>query len=213
MITKLIFITLFILLSILHSWWKKRQEEGEQKPDADDWPGSKPRPPRPPLRPPPVRPAPPPAQAGGWAEELRRVVQQHAPAPPPLPPASAKAAPRPAAAVPTRLPASQSRPATPPPMMGSDPDMEKGLAVKLPGLTQSAQAYLRASQLEQKVSAQMRRVEQQVAAHKVPQETRETPGEVRHAIALVRQRSSIRAAILAGVILGPPRALEPVLKL
>ena len=93
--------------------------------------------------------------------------------------------------------------------MGSDPDMEKGLAVQLPGLTQSAQAYLRASQLEQKVSAHMRRVEEQVAAHKAPPQTRETPQEIHHAIALVRQRSSVRAAIMAGVILGPPRAFQP----
>jgi hypothetical protein len=148
-------------------------------------------PPSAPLPPAPGAPAPLPPVRQTAPRPLAKAV-----APPPLPPGV------------RRMPAPPRAPAKAP-MVGTDPDMDKGLAVQMPGLTQSAQAYLRASQLESKVADQMRRVEERVAMHKLPLSVRETPVEIRQAIGLLRSRPSQRAAILASVILGPPRAFDP----
>jgi hypothetical protein len=86
--------------------------------------------------------------------------------------------------------------------------MEKGLPVKMPSLTQSAQAYLRASQLESKVAQHLQRVDEQVTKHAKVERKREVSPVVRQTIGLLRDRQSQRAAILASVVLGPPKAME-----
>jgi len=86
--------------------------------------------------------------------------------------------------------------------------MDKGLSVKLPTLEHSAQAFLRASQLESKVAAHMDRVGQQVSAHPKLELKKEVAPAIRQAIGLVRHRQSQRAAIIAGIVLGPPKAME-----
>ena len=196
---KLIFLVVVVVISILSSWWKKKR--GEPEDESNPWPGYPPR--HKPQAPPAGRPAPPPSpsQASNWEEELRRllqgeesarpapppvVVQQSRPAPPPLPP-----------------PVPASRPVN---ALESDPDMDKGLAV--PSLEQSAQAFLRASQIETKVAAHMQRVDQQVTTHQKVSLKKVAPPAIRQAIGLVRNRQSQRAAIIAGLILGPPKAME-----
>jgi len=96
----------------------------------------------------------------------------------------------------------------PPPLSQRDPDMEKGLPVQMPSLAQSAQAYLRASRLESRVATHMKGVEEQVTTHKKLVVRKQAPADIRQAIGLVRQRQSQRAAIIASVVLGPPKALE-----
>jgi hypothetical protein len=86
--------------------------------------------------------------------------------------------------------------------------MEKGLPVQMPSLEQSAQAFLRASQLESKVAAHMQRVDQQVTTHPKLGLKKQVAPEIRQAIGLVRNRQSQRAAIIAGIVLGPPKAME-----
>lgn len=86
--------------------------------------------------------------------------------------------------------------------------METGLPVQMPTLEQSAQAFLRASNLESRVADHMRGIDARVTSHVVAEVRREKSPAVREALALVRNRQSQRAAIIAGVILGPPKALE-----
>jgi hypothetical protein len=86
--------------------------------------------------------------------------------------------------------------------------MDRGLSVKMPSLEHSAQAFLRTSQSESKVSAHMDRVGQQVTAQPKFELKREVSPAIRQAISLVRQRQSQRAAIIAGIVLGPPKAME-----
>jgi hypothetical protein len=86
--------------------------------------------------------------------------------------------------------------------------METGYPVKLPSLTESAKAYVRASQLDSRVAEQMRQVDRQVVAHTKLERVRSVSPEIKEMLALLRTRSSQRAAILAGVVLGPPRAFE-----
>jgi hypothetical protein len=114
-------------------------------------------------------------------------------------------------------------------------EMERGLAVELPTLTQSAQSYQRASHLEQQVEQFMHRraalstsaaafqrasqLDVNVGEH-LRQLVEQTPlagpagrsrvssPDAAHAVALLRHPPSLRSALLASVILGPPKALE-----
>ena len=86
--------------------------------------------------------------------------------------------------------------------------MERGLPVKMPSLEQSAQAYLRASQLESRVAEHMHRVDQLVTTHQKLESRKETSPAIRQAVSLLGNRQSQRAAIIAGIILGPSKAME-----
>jgi len=195
---QLIFIAVVAVLSLLHAWWKKKQDAKEQAPDqqSEPWPGQQPG----------RRPAPPPSKAASWEEELRRLLQGEEPARPAPPPVIVQQT-RPA---PPPLPrTSRSVPAPRPVFVEQvDPDMERGLPVKMPSLEKSAQAYLRASQLESRVAEHMHRVGQQVTMHSKLESKKETSPAIRQAVSLVRNRQSQRAAIIAGIILGPPKAME-----
>src|SRR5262245_62016304 len=190
-------ILLLVLGSLyaLQAWWKKKAEKEEAE-APPPWPGqqqSGPARPQPPARPPAQTPA------ARWEEELRRLLEGD----------SAKPAPPPVVMMPPPLPPQSPRkPVAPKPVVVVDRDMETGLPVRMPKLEHSAQAFLRASQLESKVAEQMRRVEQQVTAHKTVESRRGVSPDIRQAIGLVRNRQSQRAAIIAGIVLGPPKALE-----
>jgi hypothetical protein len=197
---QLIFLAVIVLISILHSWWKQRQETRESMEDSDPMAGQQPRrrvPPRG-LQPPPA-----PSKAASWEQELRRLLQGEEPAqqpPPPIitvapPPLPEVAAPRSASA----------RGLTEWQQAG---EMQTELPARMPSLTQSAQAYLRGSQLESKVAAHMHGAHQQTTKHLKLDLKKETAPEIRQAIGLVRNRQSQRAAIIAGIILGQPKALE-----
>jgi hypothetical protein len=196
---KLIFLVVVAIISMLHSWWKKKRGEPETEAESEPWPSQKPS--RPPTAPPAGRPAPLPSKAASWEEELRRLLQGEEPARPTPPPVVVQ--------VPPPLPRVVSRPAPRPVVIEQvDPDMEKGLPVQMPSLEQSAQAFLRASQLESKVATNMQRVDQQVTTHPKLGLKRQVAPEIRQAIGLVRNRQSQRAAIIAGIVLGPPKAME-----
>jgi hypothetical protein len=196
---QLIFLLVVVVLSMLHSWWKKKKGEPETEGESESWPGQKPS--RPAATPPSGRTMPPPSKAASWEEELRRLLQGEEPArsvPPPV-----------VVQLPPPLPRAASRPALRPVVIEQvDPDMEKGLPVLMPSLAQSAQAFLRASQLESKVATHMQRVDQQVTTHPKLGLKKEISPAIRQAISLVRQRQSQRAAIIAGIVLGPPKAME-----
>jgi len=86
--------------------------------------------------------------------------------------------------------------------------MQKGLPVHMPTLKASAQAYLRASQLESRITERFQRVQERVTTHQSTEVKKEPAPEIHQALGLLRDRSSQRAAIVAAVVLGPPRALE-----
>ncbi len=200
---KLIFLVAVVVISMLHSWWQKRKGEGE--PESPAWPVPNPRRPSvPPRQSPQTRPPQPPAAS--WEDELRRLLQGEEPSRPAAPPVVVQSAP------PPPLPrAVAPRPrvvSKPEPTVDLGGEMESSLPVHMPTLEHSAQAFLRASQLESKVAAHMNRVDQQVTMHTGLEVKRQTSPAVQEALGLVRNRQSQRAAILAGIILGPPKAME-----
>ena len=90
-------------------------------------------------------------------------------------------------------------------------DAEKSVEVQLPTLQESATAYQRASHLQEQVIERLKHVEEMTERHlaKVPTAHRATvsPDAVR-SVALIRDRNTVRQAIVASLILGPPKGLE-----
>ena len=143
---------------------------------------------------------------------MRRLLEGELPVEPPPP------APRPVVAVepePVPVPPPLRKPAAPvladarraAASFGGDPDMNIGLPVQMPSMAESAQAFLRASHLEERVAEHMRLVDRRVSEHAPLKAARRRPPGIAVALSLLRDRESQRAAILAGVILGPPKAL------
>ncbi len=184
---QLLFLVVVAVLSILHSWWKKSRGEGEEDTPA-------PQPGRPQQRP----------AAQNWEEELRRLLQGDDEPERPAPPPVIARPQRPAA--PPPLPAATARrpqPAPPALFVDASAEAEGGLPMQMPTLKQNAQAFLRGNQMEQRVAEHMHGVRHQPAA--VAQ--RASP-VVNLAVSLLRDRQSQKAAVLSGIILGPPKALE-----
>ena len=203
---KLIFLGVVVVISIISSWWKKRQEEAEAPAETDPWPVQQPG--RPSRTPGGQSQVPSPSKAANWEEELRRLLEGEEVQRPAARPVIL--APSPMVPPPLPVPFMRRSAPVPPPVVvsQSDPDMDIGLPVQMPTLADSAQAFLRASNIEAKVAAHMQRTDQQVASHPKFVLKREASPEVRQAVSLVRNRQSQRAVILAGIILGPPKAME-----
>ena len=147
-----------------------------------------------------------------WEEELSELLKQQAPSAPPM----RREAPLPPSTYvpqPVRVP--------PPVYVPEQDDEARGIEVYLPppqpniepvfqpmhGLTESDAGYARASELQQRVAQHMAGVTRrhvgstQVERHEISMRTRE-------AVDLVRNSQALRHAILASVILAPPRSLE-----
>lgn len=205
---QLLILVVIAVLSALHSWWKKKQGGEPESEDGDSpEPSNRPRTPRPGAAPQP-RPSP----ANNWEEELRRLLQgEESPAappppviiaaPPPLPAQPRPVAPRPAAPQPYL-----ARSSIPIPLEGEEENV--GLPVKMPTMAESAQAFLRGRSIDTQVSERMEQVQAQVTRHRGDvRNIRVVSPDVTRALELLRERSSQRSAIIASVILGPPKAL------
>ncbi len=190
-------------ISLLHSWWKKRKGEGDEE-DAAPWPDQSQR--RPPVAPPFNRQGnPPPSKASNWEEELRRLLQGEEPArrvPPPIVVQQAPP-PLPSARVPRPLPAHR-----PVPVRHIDPYVAPTISTPELTVLQSAQAFLHGSMAESEVAEHMQRDHPNVGTHQLFARRKTRSPEIQQAVSLVRSRQSQRAAILAGIILGPPKAME-----
>lgn len=181
-------IIIAIVVTIVASLVKKKQP-------ADEWelpPELKPRRDHPPQSPQPPK-------VSRWEEELRRVLQEH-PAQPPV-----------------------VRPVPPPmpPVPEFQPEYEPHLQVELPtpqpqiehafqplaGLTEATQRYASATALEQRVQQHMQTVTTHRVAATSVKHTDVAP-EIRALVQSLRHPQTARTAILASIILGPPRALE-----
>ena len=195
--------TLFVIVAIIASFvWSAYQKRRAEEESSEPLLPPKPKGSGPPSRPGPQRPAQQsrPTEPRSWEEELRRVLQGESPTAPP--PVVIVREPAPA---PPPLP--RARPAPAPRIAEANP-MDVGLPVAMPSLTQSAAAHHRATHLDEAVAERMRKVGERLATHKVALGQKTSAVEIRRALALLKDRHSQRAAIIASLILGPPKALE-----
>lgn len=203
-----------VVIAAIATWFKKLG----QTPDTDEDSRTRrsittPRPTQPGQPRPSAAPRP---QSGpvSWEEELRRLLEGDTPAaPPPMrpPPVVITQAPRaiPPAPPPLMRP-TFAPPPRPVPVIVSPPPVPVTFAAPSRGLAtlqESSQAYERASALDTTVAQFM----QGVSDHPV-QLTRvvrqQTSPELLQAISLFQNARSARQAIIASIILGPPKALE-----
>ena len=207
----LITLVVFVAISLISTWLKKRQEK---------------EPPGPPPGMPGPRPPQPSSTAASWEAELRRLLEGEEPAPPPV-------VAEPPRRVPPPVPPA-FRPVVIRPVVELD-EQEIGLPVRMPELVESSRAHQRASQLEQRVKDFMRpraslpestaayqqaqRLEGKVAehfkhltgnvaSHTAPGLARTIAPEIVQARAMLHNHQAIRSALIASVVLGPPKALE-----
>ena len=187
----LIGLIIFAVIAIISSLLKKKQEEPFELPPELKPRGDRPQPPR-----------------RSWEEELRRVLEQspepppivqHVPAPPP----------------PARLP-----PPPPRPVIEHGWD-EGGIEVTLPtpqphitptfhppvGLVESDSRYAGAARLQERVAEHMADVTRHRVGTTLVQRAAASL-EATDAAQIVRTHRGVRTALIASIILGPPRGLE-----
>lgn len=186
---------------MLHSWWQKRKGEGD--PESTPWPTPNPRrTPAPPGQNPPARPPQP--AAASWEEELRRLLQGEEPSGPASPPVVVQSAPPPLPRpAPQALPPLRTVPAS-----RVEVELDAGVGRQMSAMQESAQAFLHGSMPASEVTRHMEQAHPHVAEHRTLNFRKPASPEIRQAVALVRERQSQRAAIIAGIILGPPKAME-----
>jgi len=198
--------TFWILIAIaigstVAEWWKKRKQPGQTDSSLRD-PSSPPAPPQP-------------TAPSDWEEELRRLLGGEPPvtkpppvaAPPPLRPVIIHEPAKPISIGVVSLPAAQPVPSLAEPVFVH---AEKSVAVSLPALQESITAYQRASHLHEEVAGHLRRVEEMTHHHvaNVPTALHQAPSaESVQTISMIRNPNTARQAIIASLILGPPKAL------
>lgn len=187
----LVGLIIFAVIAIISALIKKKQEEPFELPPELKPRGDQPKPPR-----------------RSWEEELRRVLE-----PSPVPPPIVQHVPAPP--LPAHLP--------PPPRR---PDVEHGwdegrIEVTLPtphpnitptfhpprGLVESEERYAGAASLQERVSLHMADVTRHRVGTTLVQRTAASM-EATDAAKIIRTRRGVRTAIIASIILGPPRGLE-----
>jgi len=208
-----------VIASVLWDWLKKkgRPEASDSPPGESESPrsASVPRPSTTPARP---AVAPRPVATSDWEEQLRRLLAGEAPAagpqtstPPPIRPVIVHEA-QPTASARPVPPAQPVAKAVPPALAGpSIGAADRPVEGQSPSLTESTTGVQRASYLHENVSQSLKRVEQVTGHHrgKVPTVHRQTlASESAQTIALFRRPSTARQAVIASMILGPPKALE-----
>ena len=188
--SSLIGLLVFLAIAVISAILKKRQEEPfEELP--------------PELKPRRGSPSPQEPKARNWQEELRHLLEERS-APPPL--------------VREGLPA--ARPHLPPPLLETEGDaghIEVTLPApqpylepqfhSLPGLAPAQGRYAEATQLQERVTRHMTDLTHHRVGTTSVQRESVTP-EVRDVVGALRNPRTLRTAMMAAVILGPPRALE-----
>ena len=197
--------------SIIVEWLKKKKPPGE--PGSTDEEESRRSTTSTTSRPPASRPA----ATSDWEEELRRLLGGKPPVtkPPPVPAQQPATAPpvRPVIIqAPRHIPEPPVGNSIPPPLAGTVmAEAERSVEVQLPTLKESVTAYQRASHLQEQVIERLKHVEEMTEKHlaSIPTAHRQTvsPDAVR-SIALIRNRNTVRSAIIASQIFGPPKGLE-----
>ncbi len=202
------FITFLVIIvvAIVSTWIKNRaaRTDDQSNPSAN-----------PPDRRPPPR-------MTSWEEEMRRLLEGEAGTPPPRPrpPPVVIAQPPPLVApkpplVPTAAPVIRpvivprtARPAIElPPSATMSPKPAEAAVVRKAGLSESKLAYERASQIDKTVSQHIDRVPGQRVLATVVQR-RPPPPEIAQGRSLFKNAQSARQAVIASIILGPPKSLD-----
>src|SRR5882724_6401790 len=169
--------------------------------------------------------APRPAATSDWEEQLQRLLSGEPPEvrPPPVPTPQPTAVPPPIRPVVIQAPRPVPAPSPvtgappvvrsiPPPLAGTVvAEAKKRVEVQLPTLKESVTAFQRASHLEEHGIERLKHVEEMTQRHlaSVPTAHRQAVSpDAARAIALIRNRHTVRQAIVAGLIFGTPKGLE-----
>ena len=206
----LITVIIFIIVAILSAVLKKKQPDAGEE---DSWPDQ---------HSPSDRRAAPSPRRESWEEELRRLLEgttgrePAAPSPPPPPP------------LPTTHPASPPPPPPPVPA-SSSPSRPSWLrkvearkeeavqqALKLrekrkavaSRLEKSMENLRRASQLDDRAAQTIRRAANRIHVRVEEKKVSKSSPEIQDALNLFKSPQSLRSAIVASIILGPPKAKE-----
>jgi hypothetical protein len=193
----LFIILMLMLLSAVSNWLKRRgqPEEAELWPDETE-PGD--------LAPgqrrsaapgePTARPA-----RSSWEEELRRLLEGETPRRP-----EPKPAPAPTAVPPVVITASRPVSAPPPPVtVSTRPAVQQTIG-------QTALLLGRTRELQRQAASELRRARSEVGGRPLlsgDERRRDHSEEIRQARAWFRSPQAARQAVIASVILGPPRAI------
>jgi hypothetical protein len=176
-----------LIISAIASIWGKIQEQKQQHRDIDQAP----RGPRPPVTQSGQRDLPTTIQE--WQQEFKRILEEkRPPALPPQPP------PVPAAR--------RSRAPIVATLVEEDEEGEANIPQILPNATA---AFSRGTSLQQRIEQRMARVDEQTQKHRpsLVQQSVLTPNKL-VAQEIVKSRASLKHALLASIILGPPRGTE-----
>jgi hypothetical protein len=166
-----------------------------------------------------------PAATSDWEEELRRLLSGEPPVvrPPPVPTPQPPAAPPPIRPVVIQAPRPVPAPSPvtgappvmrtiPPPLAGTaKAEARESVEIQRPMLKESVTAHQRASHFQKQGSGRLKHVEEITERHlaSVPTAHRPTVSpDAARAIALIRNRHTVRQAIVAGLIFGTPKGLE-----
>lgn len=192
-----------IVALVWHAIQRGKQHQGDAAPWLPPMPkGNRPDAEKPGPQTPPRLPAEPPRS---WEEELRRLLGDESVQPPP-PPVIVR--PPPPVSLPAPMPTQgRSRPRSDA-MLREGGALTAGRRIAVPSLSRSAEAMRRAGQLEATVTERFHKVDEQLVSHRGVSQSFQASPEIRQAIGLLRARSSQRAAIVAAVVLGPPKALS-----
>jgi len=223
----LLTLLVFLLISGAAALLKRRQRTNE--------PESLREPPPPSHGPVPGVPpasAPRPAPTSSWEEELRRLLEGETPVPPPALPQPPPIQPQRLPPAPRPVPPPLPRPvvitprSAPPPPLPTKPggraqpkvvtvtpvdESAGGAPGRLATMAESAAALQRANRLHDGVARHLEQVDAQTEHHLVKTPTsrrRSVSPELTQAVSLTRRPRSARQAVVAALILGPPKALE-----
>ena len=213
---KLLVIAVFLTISAISQWLKKRSGDNGEIPEIDPFP--KPSRPKPQVAPPPQQRQPPPpltsprpaakpaGQPVDWQAELRKMLEEKSGRTTGtgtgLPPVTAQRLPG------TPMAKPRSAPAPPP------PEVRNPLQTARPGplakFKESSVAYERASALPAGVGKRLVSVGQMVEQSKAeaPKGRQAVSAELRQAVAMARRPRGARQAMALSVIFGTPKALR-----
>lgn len=215
-----------VVISAITSWFQNRNKKSEQ---AEPWGGEDDADYKPYRKSEGTTTSPTPGQPLNWEEELKRLLEGKPPldstagTPPPPPPPIVRRVPPP----PPPLPVSVARESLPTdhegkpsresavtPWQDVSLDTQPKPTKPLATLEHSTHAYQRASQLHETVATHLQRVDEQTEKHGKPLVATVIPrraavtADARAVVALLRHPATARQAMLASLVLAPPKGME-----
>lgn len=203
----LITVIFFIIVAILSAVLKKKQSNESEE---DSWPGE--------PSPPSDRRTSPPPKRQSWEDELKRLLEgnvERESSPPPPPPLPTSSAPPPPPPVRTPEPSTLTRPGWARKVEARKEEaVEKARLLRekrsetANRLRKSMEHLRHASQLDDRAIRSIRKAADRIHTHVEVKQVLETPGEIKDALAWMKSPASLRSAMVASIILGPPKSKE-----